>query len=810
MVATPEKPSLKPNAQDLQGDVIDCLEKIVELMGRARDILSGERHGDNSGEKYGVFQQEIKNAAQNVQQLELRMAVVAPMKAGKSTIVNAIVGQDLLPSRNAAMTTLPTEIVFKDGIQEPILILSEEIQQVFQNTLVSLNNKIREDGPEIIQEKTAQYPHLLELLKEIQTQPLFISKGSVTGRERITEQLTKLNDIVRLCSVIDPIKDPLNQLFDVIRIETPFLNSQETNQTENLGKLVIIDTPGPNEAGENLRLTAVVEEQLKRSSIVLIVLDFTQLNNEAAEKVKKQVQPIIDLIGKNNLYVLVNKVDQRRKGDMSPEQVKEFVSADLNLSESSKIDSVFEIAAIRAFTAAKYLLECQQNSHLDLDKNATILQTAEALAQEVFGIDWEEDLEEATIEELQKKAKRLWKKSGFDLFLEKAINALMESAAPRCMLSALNLSRNRLLNITDDLKLRNSAILKDEQKLREEVDALEADLKRIDLSRIQLKEVEKIRANLQSNLNKVLESLKEEAQVNIEDYFREESYQLAPTFQKFDIIIRELFLIPISNFAPFGFSHKIKSALEYKSSNTIEFKTKQEADNFANDAIAWAKQRAETLLASTRDYSIKEIDKARKDLIEFLEKETKPIIDKARNRLNQEFDVELSFPQPPSWEDNNLEKTQILVNHSTRKKTIQRSDKKRRWYVLWLLEVEHTWEDTVDENYYYVSLDSLIDTFNNSITKAVANINSQFIQYIDEEFKEEIDRYLDYLDEYLCRYRDSLKQAQQDQQLSLEQKNELTQNLSTLIPETSNYVEKVDSYLERTESLMPESDEKLH
>ena len=95
MVSTPEKLSHKPSVRDLQGDVINCLEKIVELMGRAKDILSEERTENNCGEKYGEFQQEINNAVQNVKKLELRMAVVAPMKAGKSTIVNAIVGQDL-------------------------------------------------------------------------------------------------------------------------------------------------------------------------------------------------------------------------------------------------------------------------------------------------------------------------------------------------------------------------------------------------------------------------------------------------------------------------------------------------------------------------------------------------------------------------------------------------------------------------------------------------------------------------------------------------------------------------------------------
>ena len=38
------------------------------------------------------------------------MTIIAPMKAGKSTIINSIIGQELLPSHSAAMTTLPTAI----------------------------------------------------------------------------------------------------------------------------------------------------------------------------------------------------------------------------------------------------------------------------------------------------------------------------------------------------------------------------------------------------------------------------------------------------------------------------------------------------------------------------------------------------------------------------------------------------------------------------------------------------------------------------------------------------------------------------
>lgn len=125
--------TLKPNVQDLQSDVIDLLEQIGLLMNRASTALSS----DVASQKYAEFEQQVKQEVEKVKNLELRMAIVAPMKAGKSTITNAIIGQDILPSRNSAMTTLPTEIIFDAGLQEPILTLSPEIVTVFQETLLA-------------------------------------------------------------------------------------------------------------------------------------------------------------------------------------------------------------------------------------------------------------------------------------------------------------------------------------------------------------------------------------------------------------------------------------------------------------------------------------------------------------------------------------------------------------------------------------------------------------------------------------------------------------------------------------------------
>lgn len=67
---------------------------------------------------------------------EMVLAVVGTMKAGKSTTINAIVGQEILPNRNRPMTSVPTLIRHVPGKTEPVLHL-EHIQPV-RNLLITL------------------------------------------------------------------------------------------------------------------------------------------------------------------------------------------------------------------------------------------------------------------------------------------------------------------------------------------------------------------------------------------------------------------------------------------------------------------------------------------------------------------------------------------------------------------------------------------------------------------------------------------------------------------------------------------------
>lgn len=66
----------------------------------------------------------LNNELRKITRLEMVLAIVGTMKAGKSTTINAIVGTEVLPNRNRPMTALPTLIRHTPGQKEPVLHFS--------------------------------------------------------------------------------------------------------------------------------------------------------------------------------------------------------------------------------------------------------------------------------------------------------------------------------------------------------------------------------------------------------------------------------------------------------------------------------------------------------------------------------------------------------------------------------------------------------------------------------------------------------------------------------------------------------------
>ncbi|UIV03526.1 hypothetical protein H6S20_21650 (plasmid) [Escherichia coli] len=60
------------------------------------------------------------------------------------------------------------------------------------------------------------------------------------------------------------------------------------------GTLTLLDTPGPNEAGQP-QMEMMMRDQLQKASAVLAVMDYTQMNSKADEEVRKELNAIADV-----------------------------------------------------------------------------------------------------------------------------------------------------------------------------------------------------------------------------------------------------------------------------------------------------------------------------------------------------------------------------------------------------------------------------------------------------------------------------------------------------------------------------------
>lgn len=282
MVEEPDVLSDSKNENRLLFDKQKALKRIEELEG-----------------------EQIKTARR-----EMVLAVVGTMKAGKSTTINAIVGQEILPNRNRPMTSVPTLIRHVPGKTEPVLHL-EHIQPV-RNLLITLQEKLATPAGQQVAQTLQQTGDTRELL-DILTDDGWL-KNEYHGEEEIFTGLASLNDLVRLAAAMGtefPFDEYAEvQKLPVIDVEFSHLVGMDACQ----GTLTLLDTPGPNEAGQP-QMEVMMRDQLQKASAVLAVMDYTQMNSKADEDVRKELNAIAD-VSAGRLFVLVNKFDEKdRNGD---------------------------------------------------------------------------------------------------------------------------------------------------------------------------------------------------------------------------------------------------------------------------------------------------------------------------------------------------------------------------------------------------------------------------------------------------------------------------------------------------------------
>lgn len=548
---------------------IDLLQKMINEPNVLEERQANDKEQLFDRSKAEKRIEELQGERSKISRKEVVLAIVGTMKAGKSTTINAIVGKEILPNRERPMTSIPTLIRHVPGKTKPELHLThlEPIQQL----LAALTKTARTAaGEKLIQaiQRDEDNKHLLDIMHSSEAW----CSSDHYGEKEIFEFLKNLNDLVRLATLLNaefPF-DAYSQVDNLPVIEVEF--SHLTGMDASQGTLTLLDTPGPNEAGQS-HLQTMMRDQLQKASAVLAVMDYTQMKSEADHKVRQEINDIADVTA-GRLFILVNKFDQKNRNGSSEETVKLSVPAMLR-SGAITSDRVYPGSANRAYLA---------------NRARTALSEADVLPDQewvhdfgdaAFGGEWE-DVAFDEKDRILKQADKLWTRSKF----EQLINEVVHSAHAKAAALAVDSAASKLVQNAETtheyLSLRHQGIVADIQTLQDQINGLLSDVEKIGTCQKTVnqeveeakksinKETKALLASVSGKLNSELDSLFEQGKDKEE---KQETKNLPNLHKNFF----SSFFNAIS-----GKSTDNKFVFD-KNNPVIQFDSRSDAQNFASE-----------------------------------------------------------------------------------------------------------------------------------------------------------------------------------------------------------------------------------
>lgn len=512
----------------LQDEVTALIERQQGLMDQLKNesLLwqDSQTEEELTPAKLNGFQAALSSDADKVMSLESVIAVIGTMKAGKSTTINALIGENVLPHRVTAMTTLPTLIRHKPGQKEPHLILKNP--QVYQRLINSVLDKIN-----ISNLQESDRVRLQEAIKTVESAGEIQSVYS--GKEAIHKALFVINDTFRLAGHekininLDDQFQYFTELSSLPTVEIEFRCLADKSEGRYEGSLALLDTPGPNEAGQSRMLKSILTEQIeKNASMVLLVMNYTQLNTEQDSEIRNQLRGIKEVF-KDRSFVVVNRFDEKKKGDLGMGDTRKLASELLNesLGEDDFIseDEVFPVSSHLAFISENAKQQLSQDVSAETfvtnDDNEDFIAAA-------FGAIDDDELEELEKSDIEIKAKRLLKKSGYDLFLGNMLEKAYFKAGQTSLQSALG----RLSNNSGKLDRFSTVVI---GGLAQQLDSIDSDVKKtrnlIDSIDDVYQQVDTVKRSgideYRATSGKVLSEFETQVSEAIKNLFSEENFQ---------------------------------------------------------------------------------------------------------------------------------------------------------------------------------------------------------------------------------------------------------------------------------------------
>jgi len=203
----------------------------------------------------------------------IEIAVLATISSGKSTFINALLGNNLLPSKNEACTSIVCKIIENNNLTN---YRGRYLYETKDDNSIKLYSKFKDDIDS-------------SFIEEAQLNP---------------KKIIKVRD--------NDLKEMIEKEFYISSIEIE--GSFYKNYSE-FNKLILIDTPGPNNAlnANHKEYTFKFINDSKLKPLIIYVMNATQFGIEDDHSLLNSISKAMNEGGQNSkdrFIFLLNKIDQ--------------------------------------------------------------------------------------------------------------------------------------------------------------------------------------------------------------------------------------------------------------------------------------------------------------------------------------------------------------------------------------------------------------------------------------------------------------------------------------------------------------------
>ncbi|MEN9865634.1 MAG: hypothetical protein RL748_1224 [Pseudomonadota bacterium] len=421
-----------------------------------------------------------------------------------------------------------------------------------------------------------------------------------------------INDLARLAPLVD-VEFPFDDYADVDTL--PVIRVQFTHlkdNSEKLGTLTLLDTPGPNESGQN-RLRPMLKEQLRKASAVLAVIDYTQIKSEADAQIRKDIAEISD-VAKDRIFALLNKFDQKGANDPNEVDTKNTIHDLMKIDNKSIIskENIFPTSSLNAYLSTRAIQEINKTGKLP-SINPEKENWVNLFVKKAFGEIWDCGVP-LDPEIITRVAKTMLRNSLFEKPVENVIHMAHSNAAAIALDSAAKKLTSAVEALHTICIIRDASLKKKTSELQELVKSLQDDIATLTECEQAVSDKQKVMLEeFQDVINNELESVKKSTTIEVNKYLGKGREKEAEIKKSANSAAEAL-----QPFAPW-FSKILSGALDFIHTNPSKSPIKE----------------------GTKEINFRQDKKSAEDLIKNIEKAVSDIIENSSSTIEKRLDLVL-------------------------------------------------------------------------------------------------------------------------------------------------------------------------